>query len=254
MDGKVEGGRLYERVSRDIAAAIAAGRYALGQRLPAERHLAQNYAVSRPTVREAIIALELDGLVEVRVGSGVYVVAQHPRGGKAAPTDIGPFELTEARRAIESEACALAAQRITREELDELAGVVAEMRAENERDGLMSDDVDRRFHLLVAGASQNSAMLAAVRMLWDARARSPQYLLLAAKAAAAGVRPRIEEHAAILEVLRGGDPDRARRVMQDHLTGVLESLLEATEVHELEQARARVAAHRARYSGVSGEP
>ena len=249
MSGKVENGRLYERVARDIAEAIAAGRYAIGQRLPAERHLAQNYAVSRPTVREAIIALELDGLVEVRVGSGVYVTAQHPRGGKAAPTDIGPFELTEARRAIESEACALAAQRITHQELDELAALVAEMRAENGRDVVMSEDADRRFHLLVARASQNSAMVAAVQMLWDARARSPQYQLLADKAHAAGVRPRIEEHAVILEALRGGDPDRARKVMQDHLTGVLDSLLEATEVHEMEQARARVAAHRARYSG-----
>ncbi|MBU3076650.1 FadR/GntR family transcriptional regulator [Sphingomonas quercus] len=249
MNGKAEGGRLYERVSRDIAEAIAAGHYEIGQRLPAERNLALHYAVSRPTVREAIIALELDGLVEVRIGSGVYVVACQPRGGKAAPTDVGPFELTEARRAIESETCALAAQRISQETLDDLAGVVAEMQAENERDVVMSEDADRRFHLLVAGASENSALVAAVRMLWDTRARSPQYQLLAAKAHAAGVRPRIEEHAVILEALRTGDPDRARAAMQDHMNHVLESLFEATEVHEMEQARARVAEQRARYSG-----
>ncbi|MFT4251819.1 MAG: GntR family transcriptional regulator, partial [Caulobacter sp.] len=63
MSGKAEG-RLYERVARDLAGQIAEGRYAVGQRLPSERDLAQTYSVSRPTVREAIIALELDGLVE----------------------------------------------------------------------------------------------------------------------------------------------------------------------------------------------
>ncbi len=65
--------------------------------------------MSRPTIREAIIALELDRLVEVRVGSGVYVTNTEPPGGKAGATDIGPFELLEARRSIEGEACALAA-------------------------------------------------------------------------------------------------------------------------------------------------
>lgn len=248
MDGKAEGGRLYERVARDIAEAIAAGRFEVGQRLPAERHLAQDYAVSRPTIREAVIALELDGLVEVRVGSGVYVTARLPRGGESAPTDIGPFELTEARRAIEGEACAMAAQHITPEQIEELAVLVAEMQAENKRDVVMSEDADRRFHLLIAGATQNSAMVAAVEMLWDARARSPQYKLLSNKTHAAGVTPRIEEHAAILDALRSGDARRARKAMQDHLTRVLESLLEATEVHELEQARARIAAQRKRYA------
>ena len=70
--------RLYEQISQKLAKAIAAGEYELGQRLPSERELAQTFGVSRPTVREAIIALELDGLVEVRLGSGVYVTNRQP--------------------------------------------------------------------------------------------------------------------------------------------------------------------------------
>ncbi len=244
---KVESGRLYERVAHDLSGKIAGGLYGLGQRLPSERDLAQAYAVSRPTIREAIIALELDGLVEVRLGSGVYVTARLPRGGKAGEMDIGPFELLEARRAIEGESCALAAALISDAELDELQDLVAEMQAENARDVVMSEDADRRFHMTIARASQNSAMVAAVEMLWDARARSPQTQSLSVKAHAAGVIPRIDEHAAILEALRTRSPDEARRAMRDHLTRVLDSLLAATEVQELEQARARIAAERKRY-------
>jgi len=244
---KIESGRLYERVAEDLAGKIAAGDYGVGRRLPSERDLAQAYAVSRPTIREAIIALELDGLVEVRLGSGVYVTARAPRDGQAGEMDVGPFELLEARRAIEGESAALAAALITAAELDELESLVAEMQAENARDVVMSEDADRRFHMLIARATQNSAMVTAVEMLWDARARSPQTKLLSTKAHAAGVTPSIDEHAAILDALRRRSPDGARQAMRDHLTRVLNSLLAATEVHELEQARARVAAERKRY-------
>lgn len=240
--------RLYERVSDDLADRIASGAYLVGQRLPSERVLAQTYSVSRPTVREAIIALELDGLVEVRMGSGVYVTSSTPHGGKAIEADVGPFELLEARRAIEGEACALAAIRITDAELDALTALIAEMQDENGRDIGRSEDADRRFHVLIAAATQNSPMVDAVEALWDARARSPQYKLLSDKAHAAGVIPRIDEHSLVVEALRTRDPERARAAMRGHLTRVLESIMEATEVHEMEQARARVAQQRRRYS------
>jgi DNA-binding FadR family transcriptional regulator len=248
MTAKLVHGRLYERVAAEIAASIASGVYPVGRRLPAERELAQMHSVSRPTVREAIIALELDGLVEVRTGSGVYVMARHPKGGKAGATDVGPFELLEARHGFESEACALAAVRISKEELDQLESLVAEMEEENARDVGQAEDADRRFHLLIAGASQNSVVLATVAGLWDARARSPQYQLLAAKAHAAGVGPRIDEHREIVAALRSRQPEAARRAMRQHLARVLESLLAATEVEEVERARAKIEATRQRYS------
>jgi DNA-binding FadR family transcriptional regulator len=247
MTPKAESGRLYERVAQDLSGRIARGEYKIGQRLPSERELAQSYAVSRPTVREALIALELDGLVEVRTGSGVYVTAVAPRGGKAGAMDIGPFELLEARRAIESEACALAATRISDEEIEQLETLLAEMNSAAD-DAVAAEDADRRFHLLIANTTRNSAMLASVQMLWDARARSPQTQLLSVKAHAAGVTPRIDEHAAILQALKERNPGAARHAMRNHLSRVLDSLLAATEVQEVEQARLRMAETRARYS------
>lgn len=238
--------RLYERVSTDLAARITDGSYEIGQRLPPERLLAQTYSVSRPTIREAIIALEVDGLVEVRMGSGVYVTARVPRGGAPVEADMGPFELLEARRAIEGEACALAAAQISDELLAGLEVLVDEM-SRSAGDIMASEDADRRFHLAIAQATGNSAMYMAVEMLWDARARSPQYRLLSDKAHLAGVTPVIEEHRRIIEALRSRDPGRARKAMISHLSRVLESLLQATEVHELEQAKVRLDAQRQRY-------
>jgi DNA-binding FadR family transcriptional regulator len=244
MAPRSETSRLYEQVARDIALKIADGRLAIGERLPAERHLAQSYSVSRPTVREAMLALEIDGLVEVRMGSGVYVAARAPVTLHAGETDMGPFELLEARRAIEGEACALAAERIDEGDLTELEQLIAAMEVD---DVTEAEAADRRFHEAIARATQNSAMLSAVRMLWDARERSRQYRLLTEKAHAAGISPPFDEHGHILVALRAHDPARARAAMRKHLTVVIEALLKATEVHEFEQTRARVAEQRRRY-------
>jgi DNA-binding FadR family transcriptional regulator len=242
--------RLYERIAQRLAADIERGDYKVGQRLPSERDLAQKFAVSRTTIREAMIALELDGLVDVRTGSGVYVTHNSPPEGAHESRDIGPFELLEARRAIEGEACAMAATRITDEQLDQLALLVKEMRAENEHDVELSEAADRRFHELIAAATENSGMITAVQMLWDARARSPQNRSMSAKVRALGIKPRIDEHVVIVDALKKRDANAARKAMRDHLTRVLEATFKATETEELEKARAEIAAKRKRFAGV----
>lgn len=87
--------RLYQHVAERLTRAIAGGVHKVGERLPAERELAAAYSVSRPTIREAIIALELDGLVDVKIGSGVYVTERRPEAGGQIAMDIGAFELTD---------------------------------------------------------------------------------------------------------------------------------------------------------------
>jgi DNA-binding FadR family transcriptional regulator len=241
--------RLYEQIAQQLASAIASGKYKVGQRLPSERELAQAFEVSRPTVREAIIALELDELVEVRLGSGVYVTHREPPGGKAGYKDIGFFELLEARRAIEGESCAMAAMRIDDAQLAQLSELIEEMREDNKNNEiLMSEDADRRFHELIASSTQNTGIIAAVQMLWDSRVRSPQNSLMSAKVRARGYKPPIEEHAAIVRALKRREPDAARAAMREHLSRVIEDLVEVTEIEELERARAVAAEKRRRYS------
>ena len=239
--------RLYEQVADQLSERIAGGVYAVGERLPSERDLATAFNVSRPTIREAVIALELDGLVEVKTGSGVYVTARVPKAGQPGVTDIGPCELLEARRGIEAEAASLAAQRISDAEIATLEALVAEMEHENKTDVVMSEDADRRFHMTIARATQNSAMIAIVEMLWDVRKRSPQSVRFLEHVRAKGVKPIIDEHAAILDALRQRDPALARAAMRTHLQSVMEGVLEATEVEAVEKARAAIAAQRQRF-------
>jgi DNA-binding FadR family transcriptional regulator len=241
--------RLYEQVAHDIASDIANGKYAVGQRLPSERDLAQVFGVSRPTVREAIISLELDGLVEVRLGSGVYVMSRHPPGGQAGAKDIGPFELLEARRAIEGEACAIAATRMSEEQLAQLEQLLAEMRTDNQQNEIvMSEEADRRFHELIALSTQNSAIFAAVQMLWDTRMRSPQTHLMDDRVRARGMKPPVAEHAAIVRALKRRNPEAARAAMHRHLTRVIEQQLQHTEVREMQSVRDRAAQKRRWYA------
>jgi DNA-binding FadR family transcriptional regulator len=241
--------RLYEQIAQKLAKAIAGGEYELGQRLPSERELAQSFGVSRPTVREAIIALELDELVEVRLGSGVYVKNLQPPHGAVAAKDIGPFELLEARHAIEGEAAALAALRIDDAQLGQLSELIAEMRDDNQQNEIiMSEIADRRFHELIAASTQNSGIIAAVQMLWDARERSPQTHLMDDKSRARGLKPPVDEHSAILRALKRRDPDAARAAMHKHISRVIEDVLKVTEVKEIERARAIAAEKRKRFS------
>ncbi len=115
--------RLYKEIAAKLLSEIQSGKYPVGARLPAERDLALKYAVSRPVVREAIIALEVQGLVDVRVGSGVYVLSTSEQ--KQVPAgNVSAIELTEARLLVESEVAALAAAQITDEELIELETLV----------------------------------------------------------------------------------------------------------------------------------
>lgn len=242
-------GRLYEKLARKLADMIASGDYQPGDRLPAERELAATFAVSRPTIREAVIALELDGLVEVKVGSGVYVRARTGNFAKASvPADIGAFELTEARILFEGEVAALAAAQISDAQIATLWTLLDAMEAANMDGGHAGEVVDKQFHMTIADAAQNSAMAGVVEYLWTIRERSPQCVRTFEKSRAKGYQPVVEEHRAIVEALAARDPAAARQAMRAHLGRVLDYLLDATEVEVIAEARRRIEAQRARFA------
>ena len=242
--------RLYQDLARRLMGELASGRYAVGDRLPAERELSLTHAVSRPTVREAIIALEVQGLVEVRVGSGAYV-RRLPGQDDIPGFGITACELTEARMRFEGEAAALAARQISDEELGQLDQLVQDIAAENQAPG-GSEQADRAFHLAIARAGRNTAVFNTIEALWNLRANSPESALLHAKARTANVKPVVEEHAAIVNALRTRDPAAARSAMRGHLAAVLDYLLFATEEQAIAAARREVDAKRRRYAGSAG--
>lgn len=238
--------RLYQDLAHKLIAALADGHHPVGSRLPAERELAQQYNVSRPTVREAIIALEVQGLVEVRIGSGAYVL-RLPGSEDIAGFNITAFELTEARLLFEGEGAALAATQISAEEIDEIEGLVRAIARENQ-DPKGTDKADRAFHLAIAKATRNQAVIDAIERLWELRYSSPEAALLHEKARTANVKPVVEEHTAILDALKARDAAAARAAMRTHLAAVLDSLLFATEEKAVKEARRAVEAKRARYA------
>ena len=238
--------RLYQDLARSLLEELASGLYPVGARLPAERELALKYNVSRPTVREAMIALEVQGLVEVKVGSGAYV-RRLPGKGDLPGFNMSAFELTEARLMFEGEAAALAATQLTDEDVAGIELLVQEIAREN-LDPRGTEQADRAFHLAIARATRNGAIFDAIERLWDLRASSPEAALLHAKARSANIKPVVDEHTAILTALRARDPAAARSAMRNHLSQVIDSLLFATEERQVAEAREAAQAKRNRYS------
>ena len=237
--------RLYQQVADHLREQIMRGAYGLDQRMPAERDLAKQFNVSRPTVREAIIALEIEGLVEVRTGSGVYVVATEPTHAGPTDCDVGPFELVEARRAIEGEVAASAAIHINDAQLAHLEHLLEAMKVEYVTPTI-GENSDRDFHMTIADATQNPAFVASVGQLWKMRDTSTM-LIAMRKARQGGIAPRLRDHENILRALQRRDPHAARNAMHSHLNRVLENLLRQTEVEAMQRARGEANALRDRY-------
>jgi DNA-binding FadR family transcriptional regulator len=209
--------RLYLQIADQIRSMITTGEVLAGARLPAERELAKRLRVSRPSLREAIIALEVEGLLEVRVGSGIYVMRPTRRRRlNGVPADAGPFELISARRMIESECAALAARAATPAQLAALreAHERYEKAARRHHNPL---DADRQFHLRIAEASGNSALVLVVQTMWDQRMgplyraleRKLEYPLMAAET--------LREHQAVLAAIERRNPAAARAAMRRHM-------------------------------------
>jgi GntR family transcriptional repressor for pyruvate dehydrogenase complex len=247
--GAAPGGRLYKRVADELRAAILAGRYATDRRLPAERELAEMFNVSRPTVREAVIALELQNLVEVRVGAGVFVLDPSAAGrvrGAGPDLTIGPFELMEARKIIESETAALAATLIDDEQLKRLGAIVDRMEEENRLE-IEGESADRQFHVAIAESTGNSALVAVIDNLWEIRQTSAMFVRVMEKARSKGIKPVVDDHRHIVATLRRHDPAAARAAMHDHLSRVIETLLQATETEDMKRVQSQIQARRQRF-------
>lgn len=224
--------RLYREIAEQIRERIEAGHFALSARLPSERELAESFDVSRSSVREALIALEISGFVDVRMGSGVYVCARLPvsEGPQdSAAVDMAPFELLEARLLLEPECAALAAQHATLEQRTQLAQLHHAMEQAHGRaeGGKALLHHDRLFHQAVANACPNAALASACMHLWDLRERSLVYQRLDEHF----VTPAIwqlawNEHVRIVDAIRAGDAVRARHAMAYHINAIMARLRE----------------------------
>jgi DNA-binding FadR family transcriptional regulator len=212
----VENRRLYRQIADQIAALIERGEYGVGARLPPERDLARQLGVSRPSVREALIALEVEGYVEVRIGSGVYVMGPRPATREELPADSGPFELIKARWLIEAECAAMAAKHATKAQVRAIEQALEDMEVARQKQAMPLDE-DRAFHLRIAEASGNSALALVVKTLWDQRA-GPLFRRLEHHYDTPELWGHANrEHREIYNAIARKDPATARAAMRRHM-------------------------------------
>ena len=224
--------RLFWDIVEKIELLIDSGQYSPGSRLPPERVLADQFDVSRPTIREAIIALEVRGRVEVKTSSGVYVVDNEK--DKANQLEVSPFELTQARALVEGEAAALAASTITQEELARLDASLTSMEQGDEREAA---EADREFHAIIATATRNNAILFAVKNFWHLRDNKANIKEAYNSVCSSSTSKRMDEHRAIYNALKSGDSQRARIAMHGHFNRLINALFEASEAKALEEIK-----------------
>jgi GntR family transcriptional regulator, uxu operon transcriptional repressor len=215
--------RSYQRLAGEIYALVAAGEFKPGDRLPSERALAERFDVSRTAVREAIIALELQGAVEVRGGSGIYVCA--PRAATAAAAYMpaggpGPFELLRARCLIESEIAAQAATTRKDADLDRIFAALSDMRTYMD-DKRRNEAADREFHLRIAESTGNSVLQQMVTAMWD-HAKGPIWTRADQHFHTPELRMASQaDHQRVFDALLARDAVAAKAAMQAHLERVI---------------------------------
>ena len=217
----IEPRRLYRKIADQLRHLIETGEFALGSRLPPERDLAAQLGVSRPSVREALIALEVEGWVEVRMGSGIYVRSREPATlGRHISAD-GPFDVIRARLAIEGELAAVAAERMNAGQVAGLRLSVAAMQEEAKR-GMMPVRGDRLFHTRIAEASDNPVLLRVATELYDER-NNPIFARLGSHFEnQLSWAQAIAEHIEVIDAIARHDPAAARTAMRHHLHCFLE--------------------------------
>ncbi|WP_246797805.1 FadR/GntR family transcriptional regulator [Burkholderia perseverans] len=240
--------RLYQEIADKLGALIEAGDFPPGSYLPPERELAEQFGVSRTSVREALIALEVRGRVSVRVGDGVKV--RYPEANaapvltpapveetKLAPlgsvevdpelgialdldTEIPPFALLQARRLIEPETAALAATQGSAAQIEAIEAAFLRNQQDN-RSGSLTHPGDRLFHIRIAEASENPAYALMIRQLL-AHKYDPMFRRLQSLYMSNDMPHRSElEHRAILDAIRARDAGAARHAMAAHLDEVI---------------------------------
>ncbi|KZE21302.1 FCD domain-containing protein [Cronobacter sakazakii] len=223
----------YQEIGEDLRAQIIQGHYPVGSRLPPERNIAEKYGVSRTIVREALLMLELQGTVDIRQGSGVYVMripAEHEaEEERFFSSDIGPFEMLQARQLLESNIAAFAAKMATKADIDNLRRILEqEQRAIAMND--TTQDNNKLFHLVLAGASQNQMLLATVESIWHHMDSSPLWQQLRAHIETRAHRLKwLGDYQTILAALRRRDVMGAWQAMWQHLENVKNSLMELSD-------------------------
>jgi len=229
---KVKTKKVYMKIVEQIQDLMKGGKLRPGDKLPPEHILAEKFGTSRPSVREALSALEILGVTESRGGKGNFIrdnLSSSPlyeQKFRELEEEESPFELLEARKAVETEIAGLTAEKATSEDIREIEKALDRMKnVLNDTPRAM--EFDREFHIALAKAAHNSVLFQMMNYLADGLKES-LWVKIKEKSWALPGHPQkyLEEHTKLLGAIKKGDKKVARRIMYSHLADVEEDMLE----------------------------
>ncbi len=203
---------LYQQVMVQLAELIHQGQFRPGDRLPSERELAQRLHVSRPTVREALRVMQLQGLIESRRGAGNFIAARNAEELRMALNRLALRDIFELRMLIEPSIAALAAQRATPPDLARLESVL-QQQAQQVQQQQSTAKADIAFHSILAEATHNHALLQLGANLIEVLSPSRDESLQTPQRA----QLSLLSHRRILESIKARAPAEARHAMEEHI-------------------------------------
>lgn len=219
------GARLSDQVAEQLSAEIRSGRLAPGAKLLPEARLAEQFAVSRTVVREAVSQLKSLALVESRQGSGVYVSASLPFAplnfdARQTQSRVAVVQMVEVRRALEAEVAALAAQRRTSADVERIKLAVRAL-AQAVAAGHDGVEEDVLFHRAIADAARNPFLISTLDYLAQFL-RGATRVTRANEARRADFTAQVQgEHAAIVAAIEAGDAINARAAAGNHMNNAI---------------------------------
>ncbi|WGE34217.1 FCD domain-containing protein [Actinobacillus genomosp. 1] len=227
--------RSYKKIGSILKQELIDGIYQVGERLPPERDLAEKLNVSRTVIREAIIMLELENLVSVRKGSGVYVIRQPLSEAQNDDVyeyeDVGPFELLQARQLLESSIAEFAAIQANRNDVLRLKEILNQERITLEQND-EDYSADEEFHSAIAEITQNEVLIKMQKELWKYRTNSMWKGLHTHISDQKYRRKWLKDHENILNSIQRKDPALAKKAMWQHLENVKQKLFELSDIED----------------------
>ena len=217
----VASSKLYIQIYNQLHDAIVSGRFKVGDKLPSEKELCQIFSVSRVPVREALCALELNGLVDSVQGGGVYVREVADTVSDIS-TDVEPQDIIRVRMLLEPDIAREATLHLDEESRKDLEAIYEKFLTES-KTGIISKETDRAFHLALANASGNALYPRIMTMVLSDMEQELWELILSRTIATKRYQDQNNmEHIRICEAVLNGRPDDAHQFMQSHMAMLYE--------------------------------
>ncbi|KHA57699.1 transcriptional regulator [Aeromonas hydrophila] len=225
-----EAKRQYREIGDLIKSEIISGKYSIGSKLPPERDIADSFSIGRSVIREALIMLEIEGYVEVKKGSGIYVISTRSSCNESQIINlIGPFELLQARQLLESNITEFATLQATPSDIKVMKAAL-EMEIEGLEMG-KNEDGDMKFHQAIAEATHNSMLVTLWRQAWECRVNNPMWQHLHKRIATNEYQLEwLDDHKKILSAMQRKNSSAAKYAMWSHLENVKIRLMELSDI------------------------